>query len=305
MKPPELVVVLGSHRSGTSATTAALAELGLATGEHLQPADEYNPHGYYEDKRMVVLNNKLFAGRDSAWYRPWKVRNLAPSAAEIESVRQLQKQFGSEGIQVLKDPRLCVLLPWWRDGWPSSTLFIHIFRHPTETAESLQRRYGWSIAFGELLWIEQISAQLRDTRGATNLYLLDSEMLSDPARHMGRLAAAIDSDLPLPANIDPKLRHHKATGTCLIPAAEQLWQHVQRLAHAAGSLQQQYPGIEDFCIELAEAEANRMRSDLATEKLLSQIEAELKYQAVKLTPSTTSDIANKLAELHRFDAIGK
>jgi hypothetical protein len=48
-----VLVVLGMHRSGTSALTGMLHHLGVALGEHLMPASADNPRGYWEHSDVV------------------------------------------------------------------------------------------------------------------------------------------------------------------------------------------------------------------------------------------------------------
>ena len=55
------LVVLGMHRSGTSALTGMLHRLGVALGEHLMPATNDNPRGYWEHADIVKVHERLMA----------------------------------------------------------------------------------------------------------------------------------------------------------------------------------------------------------------------------------------------------
>ena len=54
----KVLVVLGTHRSGTSAVTELLTEAGFSPGEdqYLIQADPWNPRGYFELWPVVMLN---------------------------------------------------------------------------------------------------------------------------------------------------------------------------------------------------------------------------------------------------------
>ena len=66
------VVVLGMHRSGTSAATRLVSLLGLplSPDDDQIPVDEKNPTGYWESASLVTFNNELLAAIDCD---PWTV----------------------------------------------------------------------------------------------------------------------------------------------------------------------------------------------------------------------------------------
>src|ERR1700754_2964112 len=66
------VLVLGMHRSGTSAVTRLLGMTGLdmANADALLPAHASdNPDGYWERADINALNDALLAARGFAWNR--------------------------------------------------------------------------------------------------------------------------------------------------------------------------------------------------------------------------------------------
>ena len=54
-----LIVVLGMHRSGTSAITKSLELLGVGLGSELHPAGFDNPKGFWEDRDCLEINERL------------------------------------------------------------------------------------------------------------------------------------------------------------------------------------------------------------------------------------------------------
>ncbi len=58
------IVVLGMHRSGTSALTGVLNRLGFSAGKHLLSANRFNPSGYFEVEGLNQRLDKLLAALD-------------------------------------------------------------------------------------------------------------------------------------------------------------------------------------------------------------------------------------------------
>src|ERR1700686_4834744 len=68
---PHGVVVLGMHRSGTSAATRLVNVLGPAT---CAPAEmvrgPWNPSGHFESRSLMHLNNALLTQMGRTWWYP-------------------------------------------------------------------------------------------------------------------------------------------------------------------------------------------------------------------------------------------
>ena len=66
------VVVVGMHRSGTSAMAGALAELGLALPDEtdLITAGPANERGYWELRRFVTFNDRVLEYLNGNWFMP-------------------------------------------------------------------------------------------------------------------------------------------------------------------------------------------------------------------------------------------
>jgi hypothetical protein len=158
-KPKSLTIVLGMHRSGTSAYTRLLREFGLEFGNDLYEADEYNPKGYFENLKILNFNEKLIKKNQSAWYsiNTLKLDNKELAAA----ISQLQDLIQSELIQydslVLKDPRIPFLKQIYLHALKNlpnvRVQFLCVFRKPEAVAESLYRRDGLTNLYSDLLWL--------------------------------------------------------------------------------------------------------------------------------------------------------
>ncbi|HEX2558783.1 hypothetical protein, partial [Phenylobacterium sp.] len=111
-------LVLGMHRSGTSALTKALAALGPDLPAHTMPGDEHNEAGYFESWPIAVLNDQWLRAAHSAWDDPFAFP-LEPLPGELndEWVRKasdlFDEEFGPAPRPLLKDPRISLLAPSW------------------------------------------------------------------------------------------------------------------------------------------------------------------------------------------------
>ena len=63
------IVVLGMHRSGTSALTGMLHSLGIHLGpeEDLKSPQKDNPQGFWENNTLVEFNDRLLNRANSSW----------------------------------------------------------------------------------------------------------------------------------------------------------------------------------------------------------------------------------------------
>src|ERR1700756_4341092 len=158
------VIVLGMHRSGTSALAGTLHHLGVELGEHLMPASPDNPRGYWEHRDIVTVNHGLIAELGAAWddIRPlpasWE-RGEAALRSSTKLVSIMTRHFAQAPLWGLKDPRLCRLLPLWTTVLAQLRVkprFILALRHPRDVAASLAARDRLSEAHAGLLWLRHV-----------------------------------------------------------------------------------------------------------------------------------------------------
>src|SRR5579864_81175 len=155
------LVVLGMHRSGTSALTGMLHHLGVALGERLMPATIDNPRGYWEHTDIVAAHDRLLSALGSAWDDirplPGGFEHGEPAAdGRRELAAIVRRDFAEAPLWALKDPRLCRLMPLWSmlfDEERISPRYILALRHPLDVAASLDARDGISTPRALLLWL--------------------------------------------------------------------------------------------------------------------------------------------------------
>ena len=139
------LIVVGMHRSGTSVLARLLnlmgayfAPEGLGTG-----ANQENPKGFWERRDVRSLNDFVLHGAGCDWNRVsgFDLGSLPESlVAEFEKrAADIVLSMDAYRPWLLKEPRLCLLLPLWRRVL-EAPVCIHILRHPVEVASSLRTR---------------------------------------------------------------------------------------------------------------------------------------------------------------------
>ncbi|MEQ9315943.1 MAG: hypothetical protein RLN72_08815, partial [Henriciella sp.] len=183
----ELVFVLGMHRSGTSALTRCLNLLGFTIADDLLAPNKANKGGYWESKAAVRLNERLLGSLDRVWYDPKPVTFDVLSKEQRENFvagaqKLLADDLGDASLAVLKDPRLSLLLPVWREaaerlGYRCTALVA--CRHPVEVAMSLRTRDGMELAHGLKLWTSHMLEAEFQTRTVPRHVVLYDRLLQD------------------------------------------------------------------------------------------------------------------------------
>src|ERR1019366_10375983 len=152
--PPVLaqtVLVLGMHRSGTSALSRVLNLMGMDLGQDLMPpAPDNNETGFWEHRVLQWINQRTFESLGREWDsilplpdRWWDQPQIEGFRSELRQV--IQNEFAKRALWGLKDPRICFMLPLWEpllremNFQPQCVL---IFRNPIEVARSLEKRDG-------------------------------------------------------------------------------------------------------------------------------------------------------------------
>lgn len=203
-KSRHAVVVLGMHRSGTSALAGVLARLGCDLPEEIMPANEFNPKGFYESLKAYNLNDAILAAGDSSW-DDWQSFNPAwvssPLSAEFRERggKVLEEEYGDSSLFLLKDPRICRLLPFWQqlfDAQQIQPTYVLTHRNPLEVARSLQKREGWPMAAGLLLWLRHVLEAETGTRGMQRCFTSYDRLLTDWTGVMETILARTGLALP-------------------------------------------------------------------------------------------------------------
>ncbi len=152
------VVILGAHRGGTSALTRVVNLLGLDVGPHdrLIGATPENAGGHWEVEALSSFDEELLLELGGRWsgppaIHPDELRELARGRWG-ERARSCFRESLPERGWVWKDPRVCLLLPFWREVLADDLTVVAAVRNPLETARSLEARDGLPVPYGVALW---------------------------------------------------------------------------------------------------------------------------------------------------------
>jgi hypothetical protein len=187
------VLVLGMHRSGTSVVTETVSMLGPAPCvRDDRVRGPWNPQGHYESRTLMHLDNCLLVEMGYRWwYPPEPGERYEEAARRIHTSRaSARRQFlGVHPVTpwVWKDPRACVLLPFWRRALGSRTAAVLVFRNPLDVAASLERRHGVATSYGLALWERYNRLLLAHSVGMDVLAVSYESIVEDPRAWVGKV----------------------------------------------------------------------------------------------------------------------
>ena len=245
--PRIAVVVLGMHRSGTSALTRALSLAGFALPRRLLSGTEDNAEGFWESPAIVAVNERVLAALGQDWTSigaipPHHFDGGGMEALRAEAAGVLREEYGNAHRFVVKDPRMARLIPFWDPVFRAAgarPCFVHPVRNPLDVTRSLARRNGFGQARSLLMWIDHTLAVLRAAEDAPVAFVDFENLLARPSasvegvlRRLGLDAALSDEARhALDAAIKPALRHHRVP-----PAALDLDARTAAMAHTLHGL---------------------------------------------------------------------
>lgn len=277
--------MLGMHRSGTSAVTRALHLLGLDAGpsDELMEAAPSNQSGHWEVESLTNANEALLRAAGGRWSAPPR------GAVAITTERaRFDESFGARRW-VWKDPRLCLVLGLWREVIDPAPAAVVVLRDPGAIAASLERRNGFSTAYGLALWERHLRCLWAQLAGLRAVVVDYDSLLADPVTGVADLSDFLglseQADEAV-GSLDTGERHHRANGGELTAEQVDLLTVSQGLLGPHDSFPDVELGPETPNLQLAFDEHARMAEfEDAAQRLAGEkagLEAELDRQIVFL-----------------------
>jgi len=214
------IIVLGMHRSGTSALTRVLNLLGIELGDKLLPKHITNETGFWEHEDIVDINEQILQQLDSSWFdttplpaKWWTFKSLIPFRYQLKAI--ISNNFST--LWAIKDPRLCRLLPFWIPLLQELKInphFIIIARHPFEVAASLEKRDGLSYNTSLRLWLEHVLASVENSQSFPRTFITYDELLQNWPTVINKIAQNFNIEWPhidskaIDTFLNPNLKHH-------------------------------------------------------------------------------------------------
>jgi predicted nucleic acid-binding Zn-ribbon protein len=203
----DLVVVLGMHRSGTSAVTRGLLALGVDLGQSLlPPMPDVNDKGFWEDAEINKLNEDILAFLGVTWHSLSLITSdqadkLTKSGYLSRAVTLIRNKIKRGSTYGLKDPRIAKLIIFWKRVFNHCRLavgYVIVIRNPITIAESLTRRDGFDSMKSHLLWIEHTLNSLVYTAQEKRIVIEFENLLNNPVGECEKIADCLN--LPKDSN---------------------------------------------------------------------------------------------------------
>ncbi len=245
------IFVVGMHRSGTSAVTRVLNLLGVP----LRAREDGLPHTHgerWESRSLMQFNDSLLRELGARW------NDIPPLDAPVCGWHRLAAH-GAEARLVFrsahptptwawKDPRLCLLLPFWRTVLPEPHGIVLVLRDPLEIAASIAARDGLALSASLLQWERSLGHALLGCVGAPTYVLRYPDLVDDPVAVYADLVAFLnelgmdvtEADEQVRSFLSPQLRHcryESARSLLLTTSQRSLLATLDELSHV-------YPSFE-------------------------------------------------------------
>jgi hypothetical protein len=224
MSTSRAVLLLGMHRSGTSAIARGLGALSVYLGNDFLDAQPENPTGYWEDKGIVALNERLLGALGLKWddTRPIDRRAFERRRVRVlrrDAIRYLNRTFTSEPLWGFKDPRTIRVLPFWQRALRDCNVddsYVVAIRNPRSVAASLFARQKMDADTAYGLWLAHMVPFFTEVIGKPFVVVDYDLMMKDPGAQLERIghrlgvpfeAGSVEIDGFVSGFLDASLRH--------------------------------------------------------------------------------------------------
>ena len=221
-----IVVVLGMHRSGTSAITRGLKVLGVDLGDSFLPPRPDNEKGFWEDIDINTLNIDLLKAIGHDWHTlvpimPCEIPEAITEKFKLRAVEILRHKLSHTNCFGFKDPRLPRLLFFWKEVFEHLNVrvgYIIVNRNPLSVARSLAEREGFDFIKSYYLWFEHMHTSLRHTAKNRRVIVDYDLLMENPEKQLKRIAINLGLELAHESLefkeyqtkfIDDSLRHNR------------------------------------------------------------------------------------------------
>jgi len=197
MNKRQLIVVLGMHRSGTSAITRGLQVMGVELGDKLMPGIEgNNAKGFWEDIDINSLNNEMLKLLKKDWYslipiEQHDIEALNKAGYFLSAVELLSRKMADFLNFAFKDPRISKLLPFWKSVFSHCRLdvrYVVAIRNPISVAKSLLKRDKFDMRVSYLLWLGHVITIMSGTEGCKRVFVDYDRLMQSPEHDLYRVA---------------------------------------------------------------------------------------------------------------------
>lgn len=206
MKAKHVVVILGMHRSGTSALAGELHHQGVHFGKSfIDKIVSVNQKGFYEHKELVAINEEILLELKSSWYDCFSVYQKIidgwrPSKEILQRIKYFfsSNEFNGKNLIGIKDPRLCVLYPIWHEqivsiGYKPKIVIVN--RNVTNVANSLAKRDGMVEVLSSILWRYYTICAASETAKYNGYWIETKDLFLKPSEQINYMYTFFNIDI--------------------------------------------------------------------------------------------------------------
>jgi hypothetical protein len=134
------IIILGMHRSGTSALAGVLHIMGINMGERFVSGPD-NPKGHWEDIDFRQLNGQILHHFNGSWDKPPRDINFGDSLIhyQTKNLINIKQEKNKDNLWGWKDPRTALTYPFYRP-YLKNPYVIRVHRNHKNIAKSLVKR---------------------------------------------------------------------------------------------------------------------------------------------------------------------
>ncbi|MCB1418013.1 MAG: hypothetical protein KDJ74_03005 [Notoacmeibacter sp.] len=224
------VLILGMHRSGTSAITRLVSMLGASLPRVLLGAGAGNETGHWEPERLIAYHDRMLVDQGSAWH-DWTpldltripLRRREQIADDISEI--ISADFADSSLIVLKEPRIARFASFFEKILTGNGYDLRVvvaFRNPLDVIDSLlHRKSVWpenhDRTDAALLWLIHMLEAERASRAFPRVIVSYEAVMAEPASALQSVVAGLRLSTPrtvadiageAKAFIDEGQRHH-------------------------------------------------------------------------------------------------
>ena len=196
--------VLGMHRSGTSYLTQTLNIMGFKLPNSIQSGALDNSKGHFESLNVSKFHDNILDSFNASWdsFIPPPKGWFSSEYAE-SSINELSKNFSTDfpgkGPMVLKDPRLSLFLPLWKEFVKKMDLesfYIIPLRHPMDVAASLHKRNNIGVNRSFLIWLNYLFRAEKDSRREKRSFIQFPQWSQDIEQSIDKIENDLGTKFP-------------------------------------------------------------------------------------------------------------
>ena len=221
-----MIIVAGMHRSGTSVITRVMNLCGATLSDSLLlPLESENERGFWECPKIMELHDEIFESFGFTWSSLAAIPPEWFSSAEAAKYKErlkaiLNEQYGEFQLGVIKDPRICKLIPLWESLFSEMSINTHYIisvRNPLEVIKSLKFRNEFKRRYALSLWFVHLRSLEEATRSLNRVFVRYEDILTDYVsviEYINRFLgikldpAAADVEEQVGSFLSNSLRHH-------------------------------------------------------------------------------------------------